>query len=305
MPNNPLRALNSYIIKSKDRNLIIDTGMNRPECLEAMLNGLKELDVDLNKTDLFITHMHSDHSGNISNLATGDSIVYCHKTDADIIGKGNSWNHMLEGAILNGFPSDEDAIGKHPGFKYRSINFNDFTHVSDGDIIKVGDYSLTCIHTPGHTEGHICLYDADKKILFSGDHILPKITPNISIWTDEYDALNDYLKNLNKIGELEVDLVLPAHRVTFTDLKGRIDELTKHHERRLNEVLLILKEGSFNAYAVASKMKWDLSYKDFEDFPTPQKWFATGEALSHLKYLENKKQVKKEKVNDHIVYSLV
>lgn len=115
LPNNPLRALNSYIIKSDDRNLIIDTGMNRPECLEAMLNGLKELNIDLEKTDLFITHMHSDHSGNISNLVRENTKVYTHKTDAKIISKGDDWQYLLDSAILNGFPADEDAIGKQIG----------------------------------------------------------------------------------------------------------------------------------------------------------------------------------------------
>ena len=122
------------------------------------------------------------------------------------------WNAMLEGAILNGFPADEDVLNKHPGFKYRNLDFDDFTLVEDQDAITVGDYNFTCIHTPGHTKGHMCLYEADKKIFISGDHILYKITPNISIWTDEYDALKDYLDNLNKVGKLEVDLVLPAHR---------------------------------------------------------------------------------------------
>ena len=69
LPGNPLKAVNSYVFKTPDRNLIVDTGMNRPECLEAMMNGLRELDIDLSKTDLFITHMHADHSGLISHLA--------------------------------------------------------------------------------------------------------------------------------------------------------------------------------------------------------------------------------------------
>ena len=66
-----------------------------------------------------------------------------------------------------------------------------------------------------------------------------------------------------------------------------------------------MEKGSYNAYEVASMMKWDLNYENFADFPTPQKWFATGEALSHLKYLKEKQQVKAEKIDKHIVYSLV
>lgn len=58
LPRNPLKATNSYIIKGRGKSLIIDTGMNREECLEAMSTGLKELDIDLKKTDFFITHLH-------------------------------------------------------------------------------------------------------------------------------------------------------------------------------------------------------------------------------------------------------
>ena len=83
LPNNPLRALNSYIIKGKQRNLIIDTGFNREECLDAMLSGLASLEVDLSVTDLFITHLHADHSGLISHLATGTSQVFCSRIDSE------------------------------------------------------------------------------------------------------------------------------------------------------------------------------------------------------------------------------
>ncbi|NLJ71769.1 MAG: MBL fold metallo-hydrolase [Syntrophomonadaceae bacterium] len=305
LPNNPLKSLNSYIIKSDDRNLIIDTGMNRPECMEVMLASLEELDIDLYKTDLFITHMHSDHSGNISNLAKENAKVYCHKKDAEIIGGNYAWEGLLANAILNGFPAHEDAIGKHPGFKYRDLGWQDFTYVNDGDVITIGDYSLTCVHTPGHSEGHMCLYEKNHKILFSGDHILYTITPNISIWIEDYDALADYLLNLDKVGKLDVELVLPAHRNTFTDLNGRIEELKQHHEKRLQEILDILATGARNTYEVAAQMKWDLKYDDFENLPTPQKWFAMGEALAHLTYLQAKQQIKIEQQPDKIRYSLV
>lgn len=293
------------MIKSSDRNLIVDTGMNRPECLNAILSYVEKLDIDLKKTDFFITHMHADHSGNISNLASENSKVYCHKIDAAIIEGSENWDKLLKSAVRRGFPLDEDAIKLHPGFKYRDLGWQDFVYVKDQDVITVGDYNFTCIHTPGHTKGHMCLHEKDKKILISGDHILYKITPNISIWTDEYDALADYLKNLDKVGELEVNLVLPAHRIIFTDLKGRIEELKQHHDRRLNEVLKILARGSQNAYEIAAQMKWDLTYREFEDFPIPQKWFATGEALAHIKYLTSQGLVKVHQSPDKVLYSLV
>ena len=63
LPESPLKSVNSYVIKGKDRNLMIDTAMNREECLNAMMAGLRELAVDIRKTDFFITHLLSDHLG--------------------------------------------------------------------------------------------------------------------------------------------------------------------------------------------------------------------------------------------------
>src|SRR4030042_2323265 len=76
-PKNPLKALNSYVIKSPERNLIIDTGWNQQECMDAMQAGLNELEIDIRKTDFFITHLHTDHFGLISNLITDTSKIYC------------------------------------------------------------------------------------------------------------------------------------------------------------------------------------------------------------------------------------
>ncbi len=80
LPKNPLKAINSYVIKGTERNLMIDTGMYREECMKAMEAGLHELSVDLNVTDFFITHMHADHIGLVSSLATADSKVYFNVT---------------------------------------------------------------------------------------------------------------------------------------------------------------------------------------------------------------------------------
>jgi len=85
LPGNPLKALNSYVIKTQERGLIIDTGMNREECMEAMNFALKELDVDLGKTDFFITHMHADHLGLVPALATDTSTIYLNQQDADVV----------------------------------------------------------------------------------------------------------------------------------------------------------------------------------------------------------------------------
>lgn len=302
LPSTPLKALNSYIIKGKERNLIIDTGFNREECLRAMQEGLKELNIDLNRTDLFITHMHADHSGLISHLATPDSRIYCSRKDGEIINasrRGENWQGILAEVIRYGFKTDEDITEYLPGKRYRTSGEVDFTYVSEGDCIEIDGYRLVCLETPGHTPGHMCLYEENHKILISGDHILPKITPNISKWFNTENPLSDYINSLNKIEKLDVSLVLPAHRHAFADLKGRINELKEHHERRCGEVLALLKEDEpVDAFTLASRMEWDISL-DWPDFPVPQKWFALGEAVSHLKYLKAKGLV--EEIAEDIV----
>ncbi|MDD4877240.1 MAG: MBL fold metallo-hydrolase, partial [Dehalococcoidales bacterium] len=85
LPHNPLKAINSYVIRAGEQSLIIDTGMNRKECKDVLLAGLEELGVDLQKTDYFITHLHADHLGLVSSLVTDKSIVYFNQPDADWI----------------------------------------------------------------------------------------------------------------------------------------------------------------------------------------------------------------------------
>ena len=161
----------------------------------------------------------------------------------------------------------------------------------DGDTISIGDYLFECIETPGHTEGHICLYEPSKKIFICGDHILVDITPNITLSAEERNPLKEYLMSLDKVYDLDVELVLPGHRSIFRDQKERIRELKQHHQTRLKEVISILGKGKQNAFQIASQMTWDIGYKSWDLFPPAQKWFAFGEALAHLKYLEEEGKV--------------
>ena len=114
------------------------------------------------------------------------------------------------------------------------------------------------------------------------------IISNIQCWSDEQNPLQDYLASLDKVNDMEIDLVLPGHRRLITDHRTRIAELKEHHERRLREVLSILGDDQQTAYQVASQMTWDLDCDSWEEFPRAQKWFATGEAIAHLRYLERK-----------------
>lgn len=295
LPDTPLKELNSYLIRGKERNLLIDTGLNRSQCLQAMLKELKVLNIDLAQTDLFITHLHADHLGLAFRLASPGSRVYLSRQDAELVMNWTGFGPMLEYAVSCGFPREQlqRALDRHPGFKFRSDQIPELHLLSDGDIVTCSGYQLHCRLTPGHTPGHLCLYEPLHNILISGDHILGDITPNIQCWSNERNPLKDYLQSLDRTAGLEVEQVLPGHRELFQDLQARISELREHHDQRLKEVLDSLTQNEATPFQVAAGMNWDLDCDSWDDFPVTQKWFATGEAMAHLRFLEEQGSVRR------------
>lgn len=297
LPGNPLKEINSYVILSKTRNLVIDTGLNRQECVEALSKGFSEIGLDIEKTDLFLTHMHGDHIGLAGWFKTAGSSIFCSETDGILVTQPETqWPVLKKLSQPHGFFTNEEAdaaIAAHPANKYPPDKIEAVTTVKDGDCIKAGDYTLQCIATPGHTSGHVCLYDPVSKILFAGDHILGDITPNISQWRLEDTNLADYLGSLDKIAAFDVRLVLPGHRSMVADCRARIQQLKQHHDQRNNEILDALKGSEpLSAYQVASRISWNINKPSWELFPIAQKWFATGETVAHLCFLRDKGAVK-------------
>ena len=309
LPRNPLKEINSYVLVSDDRNLIIDTGMNRPACREVYEAAMEELDIDLSRTDFIATHLHADHQGLIPLFMKDGSRAYMGEPDAAPMKSGKTAHAkkrpMGDYAAMNGFPADEleDAQQNHPGFKYGPQTFVDYIYLKDGDVFNVGDYSLVAVATPGHTWGHMSMYEPNKKIFFSGDHVLGDITPNINAWSDDEDPLQAYIDSLNKVKTMDIELCLPGHRTAIKDINKRIDELIEHHRLRANEVIDILTAKSMHGYDVAGLMEWDIVAKSWADFPVMQKWFAVGEALAHIRYLVEKNLIQKELKDNILFYS--
>ncbi len=307
LPRNPLKATNSYIIKHEKRNLVIDTGMNRDECKEALSDAFRQLDLDLQQTDYFVTHMHADHVGLVAEFSAPGAVIYFNEPDAEILQRTDLWQLVGSLAGKHGFPEGliDQAIDSHPGQRYSPQGPINFTMVEDGDLLSYGNYELKCVRTPGHTRGHTCLFDPHLQLFFSGDHILGDITPNISTWLEDSNPLGEYFESLDRVYNLDIRLVLPGHRSLIKNCRQRIDQLKEHHFQRLAEVLQIVgKTGQVSAFEIAAGMTWDLVADSWEDFPLMQKWFATGEALAHVHYLEYQGKLERSSRGNTLVFTV-
>lgn len=300
LPESPLKILNSYLIRG-ERNLLIDTGFNHPMCFASLTGSLKKLGADMEKTDIFLTHFHTDHAGLVSSVATPRSAIYIGDVDRQLLersgGDRSFWDQMNERYVKEGL-SRAVAIEnqtKNPARIYVTKHIYPYTGLFDGDTLQAGDYTLRCVYTPGHTPGHTCLYSETEQIIFLGDQLLFDITPNITLWSVMEDSLRQYLNSLDKIGKLSVKKAFVGHRANSPRYYERIGELKRHHAERLTDTLHAVGEKpGQNASEIAGRMKWSIRAKNWEEFPAPQKWFAVGETLAHLYYLMDEGKVSRK-----------
>ena len=309
LPKNPLKNQNCYIIKKPGENMVIDTGFNKPECLEALSEGLKELEIDMDRTTLFLTHLHSDHIGLTNHIATDKTRILISSVDYDYLKNQHGadfWTWMEEKFYREGLSRDliEQARFVNPARAYAPEYLFKAETVSDNDIFHIGDYAFRCLWTPGHTPGHTCPYLEKEKILFCGDHILFDITPNITMWRGVPDSLGNYLESLKRMKSLDIQLALPAHRKNDMDVYDRIRQIEEHHDRRINQTLSIIREEpGLNACQIGARMTWSMRGKNWEEFPIEQKWFAIGETISHLDYLLKRGLITRHDEKEIIYYS--
>ncbi len=306
-----LAWLNCYVIKGTNggRSLLIDTGLKEPVCTQTLMEGIKTLDLDLKNTDVFLTHLHNDHVGNAALLEKLGARIIISSIDYRIMFASNYLNpealiryYLTEGADYALMNRLSNTICKAKPESFEAIE------VSDSDVLSYGEFTLECIHTPGHTPGHMCLYDSGRKTLFTGDHILFDISPFIASWEERYPySLKNFISSLKKAKQLDVEIALPAHRSAGEqDVPERVDELLEHHMERLAEVMSVLSEnGTLSAYTLASKMNWSIHGNGWDGYPDSQKLFAMDEALAHLEYLVDSGLILKTKRADGVnIYCL-
>ncbi len=321
---NPLKELNSYVIRGKRRgngtkNLLIDTGFHTKECRDAVLIGLKELGIRMEETDILLTHFHADHSGNASELVCDGNRVYMGEVDMRCLlegqreagESGSSGFHQLrmERYRRNGISDDmlEKMSSSTPSKTMAAApGFSDFTPLREGDQIQAGEYRLNAIFVPGHTPGQMCFELEGTGAMILGDHVLFDITPNITDWAGVEDSLGDYLDSLKKIDKYDVTVPLPGHRAAG-DFHTRIAALAKHHQKRLDECRRIIYElgrekGKARLYDITGRMKWKIRAADWDSFPPAQRWFALGECLAHIDYLKRRGLVGECLGADHTIW---
>ncbi|PKM72414.1 MAG: hypothetical protein CVU91_08415 [Firmicutes bacterium HGW-Firmicutes-16] len=297
LPNSPLRILNSYLIKGEGRNILIDTGFNRTECRQSLMSGLSELGVDMADTDIILTHLHADHTGLAPEIYVPGTRVFLSRQEIPwMIGdtRRELWARDNQRMLHSGFTPDTIGSGKTFSTSRGMApdpNFDKYLPIDEGDIFSCGGYTLKAVMTPGHTPAHMCFWMEEQKTMFTGDHVLFDISPNITLWQNVDDSLGDYLESLKKIDKNDVELALPGHRGTG-DFHARIADLLEHHEKRLEECLdVVLANPNKTVYDIAGKMTWRIRCNSWEDFPPNQKWFAVGECHSHLRHLERRGKV--------------
>jgi glyoxylase-like metal-dependent hydrolase (beta-lactamase superfamily II) len=157
--------------------------------------------------------------------------------------------------------------------------------LDDGDEIVGGGRSLRTLHTPGHSPGHVVVVDAAARVVFTGDHLLARTTPNISVHPgSEEDPLGAYLVSLARSASLRGYEAMPGHEERF-EASARAGEIVAHHDEQLRLVRELVLEGAETVRDVASRMAWLRPWDTFGPFDI---YSALGEAHAHLNTLEGR-----------------
>lgn len=159
--------------------------------------------------------------------------------------------------------------------------------LEDGDLADFPDWRLRAVHTPGHTPGHMCFREEGTGLLFSGDHVLPRISPNISTTHDGTpDPLCDYLQALTAVSVPEPAEVMPAHEWRFRGLADRTAQLRQHHEHRLAELLEAIRTNPGSTpWDLAAHLTWSRPWDQYERYV---RILAVTETDAHVRLLASR-----------------
>ncbi|MFI1568321.1 MBL fold metallo-hydrolase [Streptomyces sp. NPDC020490] len=305
IPDNPLGYTLVYVVDTDRGPVLVDTGWDDPGSWDTLAEGLTACGTAVGEIHgVVITHHHPDHHGLSGRVreASGGWIAM-HTADTAVVRRtrdtrpGRWFACMAAKLTAAGAPEDHVAPLRAavprttlPGFSPALPD----REIVPGELLDLPGRRLRAIWTPGHTPGHVCLHLEEEHParlpglgrLFSGDHLLPEITPHIGLYEDPDDAtvtdpLGDYLDSLERVGRLTPAEVLPAHQHAFTDSPARVRELLAHHEERLAGLHALLAEP-LTPWQLAERMEWN---RPWDEIPHASRNIAVSEAEAHLRRL--------------------
>ncbi|MEV7385871.1 MULTISPECIES: MBL fold metallo-hydrolase [unclassified Streptomyces] len=305
IPDNPLGHTLVYVVDTDRGPVLVDTGWDDPGSWDVLVAGLGGCGTAVGEVyGVVITHHHPDHHGLSGQVREASGAwVAMHAADAAIVRRtretrSERWFSYMEAKLTAAGAPEEHVAPLRGGRRGRSLPGLSPAlpdrEIVPGELLDLPGRRLRAVWTPGHTPGHVCLHLEEEHPsrlpghgrLFSGDHLLPEITPHIGLYEDPEDAtvtdpLGDYLDSLERIGRLAPAEVLPAHQHTFTDAPGRVRELLTHHEERLAGLLTLLQQP-LTAWQLAVRMEWN---RPWEQIPYGSRNIAVSEAEAHLRRL--------------------
>jgi glyoxylase-like metal-dependent hydrolase (beta-lactamase superfamily II) len=302
IPNNPLRYVSVYVLELDNGIALVDAGWPTDDAWDALNAGLSETGGSISDVQaVVVTHIHADHYGLAGRVREASGAwVGLHPADAELLEAryhepDDLVDEMQELLNLSGVPQD-----KLPDLAFASMEIRSTMSVVKPDRLIEDDQKLDlpgwdfkAVWTPGHSPGHICLYSDQQRLLLSGDHVLPRITPNISFHSQQFaNPLGEYLESLAKVRALRTDEVFPAHEYRFSGLEDRVDALVAHHDERLSEIEEALeKNPGSSCWELTVNLTWSRPFDSYHDY---MQRAANGETLAHLMLLEHRGRVTRE-----------
>jgi glyoxylase-like metal-dependent hydrolase (beta-lactamase superfamily II) len=291
-------SVNLYLIKTSNGLAAIDTGWDMPEALQSMQSQLGEIGSSISDIHTAIlTHFHIDHLGLVPRLRQSQNIkVYLHAKELAMMkirytGTDNFLPMTDKFLQTHGFPPEELTPPEFQlPFPDKMDSIKPDVLLQGGEELSVGDYSFKVINTPGHTPGHIALFEAKHRFLISGDMLLPTIATNAAFHVQHIDyPLQKYLESLKALRNLDFGTVLPGHEYVFNNPHQRIDELIKNHEKKAAVIIKAFNNcQTRTAYQISRTLarsartgisKWD-------EMTGWEKRFAVLQTIAHLESLE-------------------
>ena len=282
VPNPFFEGRNSVYLIPSDPVTLVDTGVATDKAYQRLCAGIEEFGLSVRDIRrVVLTHKHIDHIGNAWRLHREcGAELFIHefecKSITDVDPSGARFGDLVDKKLQTwGAPPREStpAASQMPEWRLEAA---EVTPLRDGQSLQQGAGELSVMHTPGHTMGSLCLiYDGQ---LFSGDHVLREISPNVGGGDmRSRGMLGRFLESLQRTQQLGDMRVLPGHGEPFDDLTARCSELLSHHEARLDQTTEALQDGAKTVYEVALTLFGEL--RDFHIV------LGCAEANAHLELL--------------------